>query len=377
MGEAEFVNIAIPRKFLRRMASDLSGLDPSQAEEHWSYLSQAIEATEKSSAPSGENLGPGTADSYLYRRPQSFSRSLASSPTLAAFSSRASSAVPADPEGSEAGDNDVDVPILNLDLEDAEQIDQDLDAPIANLANSYSNPAISNLSRGTKRNAHHPDAPQISERPVAESQALRLRGGVSVMPWYCPRNGDRKALPRQRLSVLQHGGIPMMDGPNGPEIDSDLEDEAEGSGGEGNPVDRQGEDGGMEPYDEGDAPKKQRRESQSIGYKKSKGKGKKKEQQAFKVVVRKHRTSQESVSLMASFSAMSTMRHQQNLSSFISDLCPTALPESSNTSLLPNSSGLGALGPMLTRVDGLIRQAVVLDFHRMVALMQVALWLDW
>jgi hypothetical protein len=92
--------------------------------------------------------------------------------------------------------------------------------------------------------------------------------------------------------------------------------------------------------------------------------------------------------MMASFAAMSSERHRQNLVLLISDICgaaqssggpSSAASSSMNSAMSPASEalGLGALSSMLTRVDVLIRQAKVLDFHRMIALMQLALWLDW
>jgi hypothetical protein len=362
------------------MASDLSALDPSQAEEHWAYLSQAIGAMEKSSQLASENADPGMANSYRQRRSQSFSSSLASSPTLPALSSRAGSAAP---EGYSDEDDALDVPIMSLDLEEAEHANNGPDtSTMGPDANGYINAsylAPSNPPRGIKRSSRHLREPQMSEEPAAP-EAVRLRGGAAVMPWYCPRKGNRKRLAQARSQGQQYGGFPMMDGANGPEIDSDAEDEddgLDGEGDEGSTVDGPGSslEGAEGPSsdNEEDAPKKRRRESQSTTGRKSKGKGKTKE---FKHLVRQHRTSKQTVDLMGSFAAMSTQRHQQNLYVLIPDICSSSLP-ATNFGALLTFSGLGALVPMLARVDGLIRQAMVLDFHRMISFMQLALWLDW
>lgn len=383
--ETEYITIAVPRKHLRRMASDLSTLDPSQAEEHWAYLSRAIGAMEKSSQPAPENSDPGT-NSYRQRRSQSFSSSLASSPTLPALSSRAGSAVP---EGYDDEDDALDVPVMSLDLEEAEHASKGLDTstmgPDANDYIDTSCLAPSDPPRGTKRSSRHLHEPQTSEEPIAP-EAVRLRGGAAVMPWYCPRKGNRKRLPQAHSQAQRYGGFPMMDGANGPEVDSDAEDEDDGSGGEGDAAEGCNEGGMMDgpglslegaegpsSDNEEDAPKKRRRESQSATGRKSKGKGK---TRVFKQLVRQHRTSKQTVDLMGSFAAMSTQRHQQNLYVLIPDICSSSLP-ASNFCALPTLSGLGALVPMLARVEGLIRQAMVLDFHRMISFMQLALWLDW
>jgi hypothetical protein len=184
--ETEYVTIAVPKKHLRRMASDLSTLDPSQAEEHWTYLHQAIGAMVK---PGAENSDLGKANSYRQHRSQSFSSSLASSPTLPA-SSRASFAWP---EGCGNNDNSMDVPIMSLDLDEAaDHANQGLHTSTMGLvATDASHLAPSNPPRGMKRSSYDIDEPQ--GHPEAP-RALHLRGGVGVIPWYCPRNGDRKQL---------------------------------------------------------------------------------------------------------------------------------------------------------------------------------------
>jgi hypothetical protein len=83
---------------------------------------------------------------------------------------------------------------------------------------------------------------------------------------------------------------------------------------------------------------------------KTKGKGKTKK---FVQLVRKHCTSKQTLDLMGCFAGMSTQRHRQNLSVLILDICPSSLPPS-NFCLLPTSSGLGALVPMVAHVNGLI-----------------------
>jgi hypothetical protein len=74
---------------------------------------------------------------------------------------------------------------------------------------------------------------------------------------------------------------------------------------------------------------------------------------------------------------MSSQRHHQNFLELISDIC-LSVPLASGYNLpSAEASGLDMLGTLSVQVDHLIYQAKVLDFCRMIALMQLALWVDW
>jgi hypothetical protein len=173
----------------------------------------------------------------------------------------------------------------------------------------------------------------------------------------------------------------MVDGPNGPEIDTDVEEEdARGNKEPGDGDETHGTElrtGGLDNSGS-EAPQKQKRGSTSHDQTKSKGKAKKKEEE-WKVLARKRRTTnRDAVDLVLAFSKMSSQRHQESLPGFISDVCGSVQQSGSPIiSPLSNSSGLSILSTMLTHVDGLISNAKILDFYRMIALMQLSLWLDW
>jgi len=366
------------------IASDLSMLDPSSAQEHWMCLCQAVNATLKNAELDALDFGSDVANSHCYRGPSLSVFSHGSSPTLHS-SSRATSTTP-EGLGENGNDDDdggmgMEVPVDLLGLDGDGRVAPDSYAAGGDLEGT----SIDSLpSQGTKRNTHHPDAPHMSDGPPGnDAGAARLRGGAATMPWECKRNGNRKPLAREQFQAERYGGFPMIDGPDGPERDPDAEEEEFRENGEG----VHGEDcmrdgaglGGEESDEDEEAPPKQKRQPQVVNGKKAKGKGK---EVQWKELVRKHRsTRKEAVNLMVSFSAMSSQRHQQNLALLISDICGPGVSSgpllSFGISSMPSSSGLGVLAPMLTHMDGLIRQTRVLDFHRMVAFMQIALWLDW
>jgi hypothetical protein len=101
-------------------------------------------------------------------------------------------------------------------------------------------------------------------------------------------------------------------------------------------------------------------------------------EEQWKVLARKHRTNRDAIDLVLIFSKMSSQRHQQSLPGFISDICGSVrLSSSPIISSSLNSSDLSTLSTMLAHVDNLISDTKILDFYRMIALMQVSLWLDW
>ena len=354
--ENDLVYIPVPRNSLRRLASNDSMLSSLKSSgEDWAYLGQAIEAMEKS-AVTDEGTFPIRADNYYRSSSHSNFSSVPSSPTLQASSSRAASSEPGDLEfQTDEGDEDMSgVPVIDLDLGEDSAAAVDPGLP----------------TRGTKRNGNHLDAPP-------DRAPLAFRGGAVAMAWHCPRAGNRKPLARQHTQMQTYGGVPMVHGPDGPEIDPEIENaEARGNTMAGGGI-GDGVDGGEETDDleEEEAPPKLKRTPKDKGKKRARAKEGDPE---WVNAVRKHRTSKESVDLMASFSAMSSQRHHQNLLELISDICLSAPSASSGYKLPPaEASGLDMLGTLSVQVDGLIRQAKVLDFRRMIALMQLALWVDW
>ena len=355
----DLVYIPVPRRTLRRLVSDDSMMSSLRTStDDWAYLGDTIEAMDKSTVLDTETLH-GTVS---YRsRAHSISSSMPSSPTLRASSSRATSAAPDDPRD-ENEDGEMDVPILNLDLD--QDFDQEFTAG-TDLASNFP------PTHGMKQTSSHPDAPETTEGASASSR-LRLRGGAAVMPWYCPRAGNRKPLAQECVEMPMHGGAPMVRGPHGPEMDPEVEEEEDGTIEEDVGGNSGGDavDGAVE--DEEEAPPKLKRQRNGKDKKRSKST----KNPEWQKVVRKHRTSLEVVDLMASFALMSGQRHHQNLLELISDICGTAPSHTPGLNLPSTSTSLGILATMSAHLDGLIRQAKVLDFHRMVALMQIALWVD-
>ena len=376
----DFKYVAIPRSILRRVAFDLSFVNPSTAEDHWVSFSRVIQESVTSDPGSPELLAAGTLRSpqaNWRQRHRSQSRSsLNSSPTLYPFSRETSKA----PEGTEVEDSqdeDTDVPILDLEFEAQTGTD-------AAAGTTVTNRADTSLIRGTKRNTNHPDAPQITEGQPENSDDPRVRRRVVVMPWECPRNGNLKALPRQRSQPQFRQGFPMVDGPNGPEIDMDIEEEDDARGNEesGEGCETGGAElraGGLDDSgSEEEPPKKQKQRSTRDGQTQPKGTRRKMGEEQWKVLARKHRTNRDAIDLVLIFSKMSSQRHQQSLPGFISDICGSArLSSSPIISSSLNSSDLSTLSTMLAHVDNLISDTKILDFYRMIALMQVSLWLDW
>ena len=207
------------------------------------------------------------------------------------------------------------------------------------------------------------------------------------MTWECKRNGNRKALPRERSQPQFCQGFPMVDGPNGPEIDMDLDKDLGEEDAGGNDDSGGDEAAGAEfsvgelddSESEEEVPQKQKRHSTGHGQMKSKGKAKEKGEVEWKALGRKRRaTNRDAVDLVVAFSKMSSQRHLESLPGFISEVCgPGRQSDSPTISPSANSSGLSLLPTMLSHVDSLISDAKILDFYRMIALMQLSLWLDW
>ena len=70
LGSAEALEpLILPQAMLRLIASDLSMLDPSSAEEHWMCLRQAVNATLKNAELDALDFGSDVANSHCYRGP--------------------------------------------------------------------------------------------------------------------------------------------------------------------------------------------------------------------------------------------------------------------------------------------------------------------
>jgi hypothetical protein len=181
----------------------------------------------------------------------------------------------------------------------------------------------------------------------------------------------------------------MIEGPHGPEIDPDVEAEeidGEGDGGQaekvgcssGQGIAADQDEGESEVYSSDEAPSKRKQDPKG-GRKGRKAKGKPTDKK-WKVLVRNRRTHKDALDLMVSLSVMSMERHQQNLLGLISCLCGPEKTSDfvfSSIPLPPSNAGLEILSTMSTQISSLIHQAEILDFRRMISLMQIALWLDW
>jgi len=69
--------------------------------------------------------------------------------------------------------------------------------------------------------------------PSDDAGAHRLQGGAATMPWECDWNGNHKLLAWECTQAERYGGFPMVDGPNGPERDPDVQEEEFRENGEG------------------------------------------------------------------------------------------------------------------------------------------------
>ena len=177
----------------------------------------------------------------------------------------------------------------------------------------------------------------------------------------------------------------MLEGPYGPQADPRTEggpiraDNSSGADSSGQDHENGGQDGEMAApdEDEGETEKEDSEEEASDGAErvrkkrvKKKGAGKDK---AYVVDRRPKPTRKEATSLITSFMAISTQRHHNDLRNFINQLCalfPSQL-NSDKTSL--NSHVIFRLTCQLDSID---LQTKTFDFHRMVLLIQLALWID-
>src|SRR5882762_9723335 len=249
------------------------------------------------------------------------------------------------------------------------------------------------------------------ELPVPELEPLRLRGG-----WLCPRAGGRIPLARETLRRETYAGLPMIEGPSGPEPEEEdygrelmgIGDREETTGGgdrgeeedEGEPeVDALEEDEHMgirdsavgdreettgggdrgeeedEEEDEGEPEVDVLEEDEHAVALPKKRKRRNNDPNEWVKVVRKKRTRKEAISLIAAISAISTQRHQGDLMDLINHISnnPDPHPETHPT----GSSPPHILFTLARQYDLIALDAKVFDFRRMVLLMQIAICVDW
>jgi hypothetical protein len=158
----------------------------------------------------------------------------------------------------------------------------------------------------------------------------------------------------------------MLDGPDGPEPDpSVVRDPSSGANQQEDEYIDEGETEVDLTEDEeaSNAPKKG---------KKKKGKG------GWEKVARQALARKEAQRLMARFGSLSTTRCQEELISFIRAMCHTDTPSSGSQGPLPSSSfQTHVLVSMTQELTTLVESSKILDFRRLVLLMQIALWVDW
>jgi hypothetical protein len=370
-GDSEsLVYIPIPRDVLLRLVShypDISSIPIFSADSDWAAVGQAI-------AETAQNVLNDASDPTLYPshsyRSQSPTFSMGSSPTLMPTSSRAASLAPPDCDDGfdQQGSDDLDIPDVNMGdllLEEALAAGQAESPSSDPEAEDLAEPSSGTLLAGAKRGSEHPDAPELHDEIGKRAERLlRLRGGWGEPN--CPRSGDRVPLPRDQVEVQNYRGLPTVEGPYGPEPNPATEPSGtmEDSGGQaaGGAVIDEGESE-VESEEAIESDKSVRRTTK----KKSSGKDK-----AYVVDIRTRPTRKEATSLLASFMAISTRRHHDDLCDFINQLCG-----SSPSQLESTDAGSHIILTLTRQLEALEMNTKVFDFYRLVLLMQIALWVDW
>jgi len=272
----------------------------------------------------------------------------------------------------DAPGDDWDIPNIDMELDDLDQASLALgQADQLCLSTEFEGRG------GTKQDSQHPDAPALDDE--VENRAhrlLRLRGGLWTPE--CIRNGNQVALPRDQVPIPSSGGMPMLEGSYGPQADPGTEESPSGADSSSG-ADRSGQDGGMTaPFgNEGELEKEDSEvEEDSQGAevvrkkrgKKGTGKGK-----IYGVDKRPKPTRKEATSLITTFMAISSQSHHSNLRNLINQL--TALsPSQSNP--IKASSNSHIVFRLTCQLDTIDLQTKTFNFHQMVLLMQLALWID-
>jgi hypothetical protein len=307
-------------------------------------------------AHTAKSLGtaPEPIASMLYR---SVSPSAPSSPTLIPSSSRATSLAPSEIPPLNDDDSDFDVP-LNVGAE-LEKLD--FNTGTANQDLPYM-PEIDNN-------------PNLSELQKAKLKAFRLRGGWGEPN--CPRAGDRILLPRVLLRGEMHAGLPMLEGPHGPEPEEEDYGRVLGIGGVRDGEERAGSEGRMEGSageDAGESEVEFVEDDEHVANLHGKRK-RHKDLTDWRVQARKKRTKQEATSLIASISNISTQRHQRELDDLIKRISNT--PEPHPETYPSTSESPHILSTLARQIDFMALETKVFDFRRMILLMQMAICIDW
>lgn len=394
--ESDYLSIALPRTVLFRLA------DGCGTAADWERLHLTLRAAAKLADSAGHDrdrrLGDWSDHDHLISSPSS---SIPSSPTLHPTSSRASSVIP---EPDDCGLFSLHSPLVSSSL-------------------TVGYPDLSSSPQsGTKRKRNYPDDEATGHYPDDEAAgnysgdeatgnylddeaagANRLRGGWGEPN--CPRGGNRVPAAPQAPVRGAFDGLFLIDGPHGPEVDSDVEhrqgdgsshvensvgsgDQSRGiglseyhievqeNGGQGLRMSKGGggEEGESEvdndddgDYDE-NGPKAKRR--------------KKGEPKTWKQVARKALARKEAAPLMASLSLMSNSSRQVALRTLVDQLCSHTIDSSSPSfsSSYYNTIENRQQDPLVfvvSRLDELSQNAKVNDFHRLATLMQFALLVDW
>jgi hypothetical protein len=356
MDDDDVVHIPIPRELLLRLVSrhpNITSIEPFSTDADWAYVGRAIAEV------ASELISPPDRPYY---RSQSPSFSIGSSPTLRPSSSRASSApvdCGFDDDLNHHAYDDRDVPDINMNLDDLF-----LDEAASGASPQPAATEADIPTTGTKRGSEHPDAPALHDEVAKRAERiLRLRGGVWLPE--CQRKGNRVPLPRDQVEIESFHGLPMVEGPYGPEPDARIEESAGG-------------DNGMilaatgEVPDEGESEVEDDEEEEDEGNRAVQKKAKK--GKAYVVDKRPKPTRKEATSMIASLMAISTRRHHNDLCDFIAQL-HGSLP--SQLESATDSSNPHVIFTLTRRLEAIEIQSKVLDFHRMVLLMQIALWVDW
>lgn len=188
----------------------------------------------------------------------------------------------------------------------------------------------------------------------------------------CHRAGDRVPQECQVIARELHGGVPVIQGPDGPEADPSVSEDngyAPGVGGGLSGEILGGIAGDKEARDDVEEDPSTPAQSKSKSRAKAKGKG-----VNWQKVVKTSRLKEDSVSLMALLSDVSTTKHQSDLCTFITNLCSS----NSTTSMAgsPTSQSPSPITQTLQKLEHIRESTHVLSFYSMIQSMQLAILVD-